>query len=719
MQKTRLLLTIFLLGASLLAQEELQEFEVKIQLVEKGVSAEPNSAKLLVKSTIPDLTFESNRGIKKVEKDAEGEWKLTLYPGNQQLAIKAAGFLSYSERFTFDKQKVYDCLVTPKSKGSLEKIDQNLFEITFELNVDEVYCSFGQYAPLLSSGKKVIFKMPAGEYTFRFEKNQFRPVLLTLKVDQDKTVPIKLEADVTQRVAYRPPGIVAVETNPPGAEVLIDGQKFPSTPATFNLTEGEHEIELRKAFYYPYYGKFTLAAGESKTVRQNLIPRFGYVTINSVPSGVEVFLNGKSVGITPIQNLKQNSGSYLLTAKLDMYYPYEEKFDLKDNELKEFSIVFKPAFGTLEIHSTPEEGAEVLINGKKVGVTPYIDQRCPSGNYQIEVRKKLYYSATETIPVEDGKATQRTFVLKSNYGRIAINSSPEEGAEVWIDGKLVGVTPYLDPKCPSGIYQVEVKKPYFFPTSEQITVVDNKETRRTFILNPSVGTLVVNAPGADIYLNDTRLGTGKIEKKLDPGIYTITAQRDKYYPETKEIYLTFGEVKTVDIDLQPKIGSLSINVEPLEARNANIIFDSKPVGQAPKVITDLIGVHQIEVTAPRFLPESRSITIVENQNIPVKFKLMTYEGSILQKQAYWKRNSYISLGLAALSAGAGIVLNRYAHTNYDKYTTAPTKDDAVTYRKNVELGYTLSLVSFGISIGSVGGGGYCWYRFKNVRRFDL
>ena len=87
------LISLLILCSFLFSQETLKEFEVEIKRLERGVSAEPNTAKLIVKSKIPGLTFDSNMGLKRVEKLSEGEWKITLYPGNQRFEIKAKGFL--------------------------------------------------------------------------------------------------------------------------------------------------------------------------------------------------------------------------------------------------------------------------------------------------------------------------------------------------------------------------------------------------------------------------------------------------------------------------------------------------------------------------------------------------------------------------------------------------------------------------------------------------
>ena len=59
-----------------------------------------------------------------------------------------------------------------------------------------------------------------------------------------------------------------------------------------------------------------------------------------------------------------------------------------DTEAKEklaYNVELAPAFGWLNITSKPENGATVLINGKRKGVTPYKSDTLASGEYEATV----------------------------------------------------------------------------------------------------------------------------------------------------------------------------------------------------------------------------------------------------------------------------------------------------------------------------------------------
>ena len=120
----------------------------------------------------------------------------------------------------------------------------------FNINIADVYCSYNNFAPLLSAGNKTAFKLPPGEYVFYFSKDRYRTVEKTISLNSDQTGSITLEEDIKQSVSYKPPGIVTISSNPSGAEIIINGQKIGSTPFSSILTSGEHQLELRKNLYY-------------------------------------------------------------------------------------------------------------------------------------------------------------------------------------------------------------------------------------------------------------------------------------------------------------------------------------------------------------------------------------------------------------------------------------------------------------------------------------
>lgn len=411
-----------------------------------------------------------------------------------------------------------------------------------------MHCAYDQFAPLLKPGNTATFKLPAGEYTFHFEKNQYSPYSRTIKVDKDQTFRINLVADKSKCVSYRPPGLVIIESDPPGAEVLINGQKMGSTPYQDNLPAGEHRLELRKSMYYPHLSEFSLEAEDTKQIKRVLQPRFGYLNVVSRPEKVEIFLDGKAIGPTPMTGRQVPSGKHTLLARKELYHDYNEEFEIRDNQRLSINVQPQPAFGTLEIHS-----------------------------------------------------------------------SPEEGAEVWIDGQRKGQTSFKDGRFPSGRYTVEVRKQYLNPASEAVIVSDGKTTKRTLIISSSVGSLIVNAQGGTIYLDGHELGKDRVERKLSPGRYKVRVEKPKHHTDEKEVYLSVGEIEELTFELVPRQGSISVIVEPPQLRNADIYIDGQYKGQAPKVLVLFVGDYDVEVRQKEYIPLAKRVRLAENDNEQVKF----------------------------------------------------------------------------------------------------
>jgi hypothetical protein len=59
----------------------------------------------------------------------------------------------------------------------------------------------------------------------------------------------------------RPPSMVRVSSEPPAADVLVDGKFVGNTAQALNLEPGEHEITVQRAGYKPWARKLQVSAG--------------------------------------------------------------------------------------------------------------------------------------------------------------------------------------------------------------------------------------------------------------------------------------------------------------------------------------------------------------------------------------------------------------------------------------------------------------------------
>jgi len=504
-------------------------------------------------------------------------------------------------------------------------VDETLYEIVFNLNIDGVNCSYNQFASITSTGKTSIFKLAGGEYTFYFQKNQYKPYTKVIAVNSDQSFSINLEEDKSQIVEYRPPGIISIETEPSGCEIIINGQKIGSSPYSGILSSGEHQLELRKELYYTAVLSFSLGAGETKNIRQDLDPKFGYLNISSSPNEVSITIDGKKFGETPLSQLKLMSGRHEVKAEKDLYHPYSATYDIDDGEEKSIEVTLKEAFGKMLITTSPEKGAEVFVDGQKRGVTPFIFDPCPSGKYLIEVKKQFYN-----------------------------------------------------------------------PVTEQVIVTDGSDVKRTLILSPNVGTLVVKAPNASIFLDGKKVGSGSFERKLPPGRYVVKAEQPKHYPVTKDVIITVGVTNEVELSLSPIQGSISVFVKPTEAQNGEIFVNGKSNGRAPKVLTMPVGSYSVEVKTDGFLNQEKDIVVEENANTTVNFTLMSYGGSIQQEIDKWKKRGKYSMRAAVLSAVLYGYFSYAAGQAYDNYNSAGTTNDALGFKDAVKANDISANISKGV-----------------------
>ena len=92
-----------------------------------------------------------------------------------------------------------------------------------------------------------------------------------------------------------------------------------------------------------------------------------------------------------------------------------------------------------------------------------------------------------------------------------INSLPDNGAEVFLDGKRVGTTPFNNPKISSGKYLLKVTKEYFGGFEEQIVINDSGKIEKT--ISPSKKELKEIIENKEVTTINNPIGSTSLESK--------------------------------------------------------------------------------------------------------------------------------------------------------------------------------------------------------------
>ena len=148
-------------------------------------------------------------------------------------------------------------------------------------------------------------------------------------------------------------GTVSITSSPPGADVYADGvyvgQTRTGSPLVYREGQpGLHELHLAMTGYQDYTATGVVRAGENYDIVISLAPdpqaSTGKISLVSMPSGADVFLNNAHRGPTPITLHSLEPGSYTLLVRLSGYRDWQSDVRVSAGETVEIkaTLIQKP-----------------------------------------------------------------------------------------------------------------------------------------------------------------------------------------------------------------------------------------------------------------------------------------------------------------------------------------------------------------------------------------
>jgi len=195
--------------------------------------------------------------------------------------------------------------------------------------------------------------------------------------------------------------VVRFESEPSGAAVLVGGRLVcPQTPCSRTVPTGIGTVEMQMERYLPTTRNVQVKKG-MEPVRWRLEPDFAWLTVHSAPAGMPVLLDGKELGTTPIDKRAVDVGSSVVELNSPKYFPHKVKLELARGKVAVVDLKLTPRLGGLQIDARDNNGndivAEVFVDGKRVGETPFSDEVL-IGEHRIQVvAGKARWSDTREI----------------------------------------------------------------------------------------------------------------------------------------------------------------------------------------------------------------------------------------------------------------------------------------------------------------------------------
>jgi formylglycine-generating enzyme required for sulfatase activity len=288
-----------------------------------------------------------------------------------------------------------------------------------------------------------------GRYTLQVSAAGYAAAKLDVTVkradDQEITVPLQ-----------RLPGRIRIDTGPVTATLSVDGREVGALPGEFELAAGTRELLVAAPRYDDFRASFDVTGGgEEQSLEVMLEPAFAGVTVESVPAGARVLVDGQEAGVTPLETTL-DSGRHTLALEHPEYRRFETPITVRSGEpLKIGPIELGLPDGTLVVRTEPA-GADVSVAGRYRGRSPVTLTLAPGVPHELVVARAGHAAVTRTLSVGSGERASLNLDLQAILGEVTVRGEPAD-AELFVDGKSRGPANQTL-SLPAAPHTIEVRK---------------------------------------------------------------------------------------------------------------------------------------------------------------------------------------------------------------------------------------------------------------------
>ncbi|MDD4149707.1 MAG: PEGA domain-containing protein [Bacteroidales bacterium] len=251
---------------------------------------------------------------------------------------------------------------------------------------------------------------------------------------------------------------------------------------------------------------------------------------------------------------------------------------------------------------------------------------------QLKVIKKGFIPLEYSIPfnIEESKVYKMTLtngdfnvnaVKNTAVTEFVVIKTTPAGAQVYINDRLKGVSPLTFPLL-EGEYNCRIEMALFKTEDFNFTL----EAGNTLEIDKSLSELdiygkilILTNPEGEVYIDNEKVGTGSFDGRVIEGLHIVKIQAEHYKSYAKEILVIANKEYTIEQTLEPKLGVISVQSEPL---GASIFIDGEFVGTTPKFVRDVfVGDREISIEKQGYATHKDRIAVEYDQTKEFVFRL--------------------------------------------------------------------------------------------------
>lgn len=302
-----------------------------------------------------------------------------------------------------------------------------------------------------------------------------------------------------------------------------------------------------------------------------------------------IYIDNKLIGTGETSILVDEGTTHTYKIECELYHT--ESGSVTVNDKMTIDKTLRPAFGYINISTSPEQGARVYVDGKYLGVSPVKSDKLSSGTHTVRVMKDMYKMKEQSFTVIDGQTTNANVTMEANFVTLTVNTDAD--AEIYVDEEYKGKGRWTG-RISEGSHIFEVRKQNHKPTKKTIDLVlgENK-TIALEAPKPISGSIEISSSPmeANIYIDDKSYGTTpNYINEILIGTHELKLTKQGCAPITKTINVKEGETLIVNEMLQTA-KEMSISTDK---SGDKIYVDDKYVGLSPVTTSLAYGSHNVK-----------------------------------------------------------------------------------------------------------------------------
>lgn len=217
--------------------------------------------------------------------------------------------------------------------------------------------------------------------------------------------------------------IVEFLSDPEGAEVHFDGSLLcPSTSAgcVKAVPIGQHAVLMKKAKYSDKSEQVQIKKGIKVSFK--LETNFAFLSLSTVPSGLEIILDSKKIGKSPIKGYEVTPGTHEVRVQDPCHAELVNSIQVQRGQTLATELALKPREAQIQVLAQDGTNraieAEVLLDDRAVGTTPFTSKVSMCAK-KLEVRSKGLGSFTKELALQETTPTEIMATLKADGAAIS------------------------------------------------------------------------------------------------------------------------------------------------------------------------------------------------------------------------------------------------------------------------------------------------------------